>query len=122
MIPRPPDRVALEDGRDDAGGHVQSNVDHDGHDCTGKASVLRGRDDAEIEEEDGQFGKIDGEFVEDLGGPKRLLGESETAGGQSKRKVRKKCLRQARTPRACSTSAGMRVEMCWPTPWSTPGA
>lgn len=31
-----------------------------------------------------------------------------------------KAEREAHTPRACDTSAGSRVGMCLPTPWSTP--
>lgn len=86
MIEISSDRCALEDCDDDGSDRVEEDVSHD--DIAGNAEVavfLVGGKDTQVEEEEGEFGGVDGEFVEGLRGEEGLIwGLSELMGREGR--------------------------------------
>lgn len=74
MIECAVDRRALENRRQDGRGGVKRDVYHDGGGETAEGKDVG--EDAAVEEDDGDFGAVDGEFVEDLRGVECLCGTS----------------------------------------------
>ena len=74
-VPVAGDGQAVEDGDDDGGEGVGEDV---GDDAPGGDAEAAGGEDLEVEEDDGGFGQVDGEFVEDLRDPEGLV---DLAGG-----------------------------------------
>lgn len=69
MVESPTNRCALEDGSQDASHGVSNHKDKQPINSLSKR--LAG-EDAEIEEQDGGLGQVDGHFVYDLDCPKSL--------------------------------------------------
>ncbi len=70
-VPDPVYGVALEDGRDAEGGGSDQD---DGGEDLGEALEVPLDEDAEVEEDDGEFGEGDEEFVDDLAAVPELRG------------------------------------------------